>query len=138
MLRNIPAVVTCCASLLTAGSSWLPAHAQPKPETSVLSEIRSLSPSSFPVSEYEALKAKDKRMAETILVAMRAAIFYAQESVGKPVLCATPIPISGSRLMAMTDEEINHPSAPNRHSYTKEESLAFVLMYALRKNGACQ
>ncbi len=137
MLRNIPIVVTC-ACLLTAGISSLPAHAQPRTETSVLSEIKSLSPSGFSVSEYEALKAKDKRMAETILIAMREAIFYAQESVGKPVLCATPIPIPGAQLMAMTDEEINHPTAPERQSYNKRESLAFVLMHALRKNRACQ
>jgi hypothetical protein len=137
MLRNISTVVAC-ACLLTAGTSWFPAHAQSKPDTSVLFEIKSLSPSGFPVSEYEALKAKDKRMAETVLVAMREAIFYAQESVGKPVLCATPIPISGARLMAMIDEEISHPTAPDRHSYNEIDSLAFVLMHALRKNGACQ
>jgi len=138
MLRHISTVVTC-ACLLTAGISWLPGHAQPKPETlGLLSEIKSLSPSSFPVSEYEALKAKDEKMAETILVAMREAIFYAQESVGKPVLCATPMPILGSQLLAMTDEEINHPTAPDRHSYNKRDSLAFVLMHALRRNGACK
>ena len=137
MLRNISKVVIC-AFLLTAATLWLPAYAQPKPGTSVLSEIKSLSPSGFPVSEYEALKAKDKRMAETILVAMREAIFYAQQSVGKPVLCATPIPISGARLMAITDEEISHPTAPDRHSYNEMDSLAFVLMHALRKNGACE
>jgi hypothetical protein len=136
MLRNISAAVICTC-LFTAGA-WLPVHAQPKPDTSMLSEIKSLSPSGFPVSEYEAVKAKDKRMAETILVAMREAIFYAQASVGKPVLCATPIPISGSRLMAITDEEISHPTAPDRHSYNETDSLAFVLMHALRKNGACQ
>ena len=77
-------------------------------------------------------------MAETILVAMREAIFYAQSLVGRPVLCATPVPISGVRLMAMTDEEISHPTAPDRHSYEETDSLAFVLMHALRKNGACQ
>ncbi len=138
MLRYIPIIVTC-AGLLTAGISYTPAGAQPKTDTPALSEIASLSPSGFPVSAYEALKAKDKRMAETILIAMREAIFYAQGSVGKPVLCATPVPISGDRLMEITDEEIGRPTAPDRQqSYKGIDSLAFVLMHALRKNGACQ
>jgi hypothetical protein len=137
MPRNIFIIVTC-AYLSIVGISSFPAGAQPKSDMPVLSEIRSLAPSGFAVSAYEALKAKDRRMAETMLVAMREAIFYAQESVGKPVLCATPVPISGDRLMAMTDEEISHPTAPDRHGYKEIDSLAFVLMHALRKNGACQ
>ena len=69
---------------------------------------------------------------------MREAVFYAQESVGKPVLCSSPMPIPGDRLIKIFDEEVMTPSNPDKRAYTELDHVAFILIYALRQQGACQ
>jgi hypothetical protein len=95
-------------------------------------------PVAFTLSDYRELKARDVQTAQLILQAMREAVFYAQESVGKPVLCASPMPIPGARLMEMFDEEITIPSNSDKRAYGDLEHVAFILIYALSKQGACQ
>jgi hypothetical protein len=107
-------------------------------EPNALSQLPSLSPSGFTLSDYRELKARDVQTAQLILQAMREAVFFAQESVGKPVLCASPMPIPGARLMEIFDEEITTPSNPGKRAYGDLDHVAFVLIYALRKQGACQ
>jgi hypothetical protein len=107
-------------------------------EPNAFSQLPSLSPSGFTLSDYRELKARDVQTAQLILQAMREAVFYAQESVGKPVLCASPMPIPGARLMEMFDEEITTPSNPDKRAYGDPDHVAFILIYALRKQGACR
>lgn len=107
-------------------------------EPDALSQLPSLSPSGFTLSDYRELKARDVQTAQLILQAMREAVFFAQESVGKPVLCVSPMPIPGARLIEMFDEEIAIPSNPDKRAYGDLDHVAFILIYALRKHGACQ
>jgi hypothetical protein len=102
------------------------------------SQLPSLSPSGFTLADYRELKARDTETAQLVLVAMREAVFYAQKSVGKPVLCASPMPIPGPRLVAMFDEEIATPTNPSKRPYDGLDHAAYILMFALRAEGACQ
>ena len=66
--------------------------------------------------------------------AMREAVFYAQHSIGQPVICATPIPIEGAELVEMVDDELAYPT----EAYTDATQVAFVLLTALKLHGECQ
>jgi hypothetical protein len=69
---------------------------------------------------------------------MREAVFYAQKSVGKPVLCFSPMPILGPKLVAIFDEEIATPTNPGKRPYDDLDHAAYILMFALRAEGACR
>jgi len=71
-------------------------------------------------------------------MAMREAVFYGQESDGGPVICATPIPISGERLSVLLEDEIDDPTNAWGKDYTDSDQVAFILMHALKKEGACK
>lgn len=92
----------------------------------------------FDVAHYEELHERDRETLEFVLGAMREAIFYAQHSIGRPVICATPIPIPGPELVTMVDEELQDPSNPEGRAYTKEDLVATVLVTALKHHNACQ
>jgi hypothetical protein len=133
MINLLRAFILGMALVLAATPIGL-AQTKISAETDDFSQITSLSPSGFTVSDYKELKARDPETAQLVLVA----IFYAQKSVGKPVLCASPVPISGSQLMAMFDNEIAAPTNPGKRPYGDLDHAAFVLMFALRSEGACQ
>ena len=92
----------------------------------------------FTLAEYNALKTRDAAVAELVLKAMRETVFYAQESLGGPVICASPVPVSGKSISEMLDAEIESPTNNRRRAYRDEDQVAFVLMHALRKQGACK
>ena len=74
----------------------------------------------FSVGAYRDMHAQDRASLEFVLGAMREAVFYAQHSIGQPVICATPIPIEGAELVEMVDDELAHPT----------ESVAFVCWHS--------
>jgi hypothetical protein len=92
----------------------------------------------FTLGDYRDLRSREPATADLILMAMREAVFYGQESVGGPVICATPIPISGERLSALLEEEINNPTNVRGEEYADSDQVAFILMHKLKKEGACK
>ncbi len=92
----------------------------------------------FTLADYNALEQKDQATARLVLKAMREAIFYGQESMGTQVVCASPIPISDERLKELLDAELASPTNSLGHVYTSTDQLAFVLVHALRAEGACK
>jgi hypothetical protein len=92
----------------------------------------------FDLAKYREMRTNQPDTLELVLGAMYEAVFYAQGSVGTPVICETPIPLSGMRLVALVDEEIANPSNPMRPEYTDADHLAFVLVNALKTEGACR
>ena len=93
---------------------------------------------SFTLSKYKTLKTRDMEMTELILGAMREAVFYAQESNTDAVICASPIPISGARLVEMLETEIANPTNIKARSYADGDFVAFILIHALKDHGACK
>jgi len=92
----------------------------------------------FDLARYEELKKSNRPMLEFVLAAMYESIFYAQGSIGRPVICATPIPIAGPRLIELIDQEVQKPTNPMRPTYANNDHVAFVLMNALKTAGACK
>jgi hypothetical protein len=92
----------------------------------------------FSVGTYRDMHAEDRASLEFVLGAMREAVFYAQHSIGQPVICATPIPIAGAELVEMVDEELAQPTNPDGGAYTDTTQVAFVLLTALKQHEACQ
>ncbi len=92
----------------------------------------------FTLANYKALKEKDQATASLVLKAMREAIFYGQESMGTQVVCASPIPISDERLTKLLEAELTSPTNSMGHEYTGTDQLAFILVHALRAEGACK
>lgn len=93
---------------------------------------------SFTLSEYKTLKTRDMATTELVLAAMREAIFYAQESIDDVVLCASPIPISGARLVEMLESEIENPTNKRARAYVDGDSVAFILVHSLKDHGVCK
>ena len=89
-------------------------------------------------SDISPIQAEDRDSLEFVLGAMREAVFYAQHSIGEPVICATPIPIAGAELVEMVDGELENPTNPDGGVYTDATQVAFVLLTALKQHGACQ
>lgn len=92
----------------------------------------------FDLARYDELKASDRPMLEFVLAAMYEAVFYAQGSVGRPVICASPRPLAGSRLIDLVDAEIASPSNPMRPNYEGNDHVAFILLNALKTESACK
>jgi len=92
----------------------------------------------FTVADYTVLKSRDIETARLVLQAMREAVFFAQESVGGPVVCASPIPIPGARVMELLDKELGNPTNKSNKAYSQSDQVAFVLLYALKREGACR
>ena len=97
-----------------------------------------LSNTRFTLSDYQNLKARDIETAGLVLKAMRDAVYYAQESVGDTVICASPILISGARLIEMFDEEIANPTNVDGRAYEANIYAAFVFIHALKNEGVCK
>ncbi len=92
----------------------------------------------FDLAEYRDLKQRDSKLLERVLGAMYESVFYAQESVGQATVCASPLPVPGAQLVALVDYEIAHPTHPQRSSYSDNDHVAFVLVNALKSEGACK
>lgn len=92
----------------------------------------------FTLADYKSLKIEDNDTAELVLRAMREAIFYGQESVGEPVVCASPIPIADERLAELLDAELASPTNIRGREYVDGDQVAFVLLHALKKQGSCK
>lgn len=104
----------------------------------ILGTSTSVADTWFTLADYRDLKAKDTETAELVLKAMREAVFYAQESAGGPVICASPQPISGPRLAELLANEIAAPTNMRHRAYTDADQVAFILMHALKAEGACK
>jgi len=92
----------------------------------------------FTLADYRDLQARDKTTSELVLKAMREAVFYAQESAGGPVICASPLPIAGPRLAELLDGEIASPTNARGRSYTDKDQVAFIFVHALKNEGVCR
>lgn len=92
----------------------------------------------FDLGEYRKLEKSDRQTLELILGAMYETVFYAQESVGTTVICATPIPQPGERLMRLVAKEIAHPTNALNSEYGDADHVAFVFMNALKAEGMCK
>ena len=92
---------------------------------------------SFTVDEYRKLKMIDKSTTELVLKVMREAIFYGQESIGRPVICASPAQLEGPDLIMLMDQEIANPTNVENRFYVDTDPAAFVFMHALRDKGLC-
>lgn len=92
----------------------------------------------FDLARYEELKRSDRAQLEFVLGAMQETIFYAQESIGGPVICATPVPIPGAELVALVDRELDEPSNPQHPQYADNDHVAFALVNALKTEGKCK
>ena len=92
----------------------------------------------FDLSGYHKLKRSDRATVELVLGAMYEAVFYAQNSIGTPVICASPRPIPGAQLIEMIDREIRTPTNPTHPQYGDSDHLAFVLVNALKAAGTCR
>lgn len=92
----------------------------------------------FTLADGRNLKQENTETAELVLKAMREAVFYAQESVGGSVVCASPQPISGPRLAELLESEIANPTDARGRAYADPDQVAFILMHALKAEGACK
>ena len=92
----------------------------------------------FDLGEYRKLKETNRDRLEFTLTAMHEAIFYAQESVNRPTVCASPMVVSGKWLTEAIDQEISKPSHPVKRDYENSDHVAFVLVNALKNAGACR
>jgi len=96
------------------------------------------SDSQFTLSDYQKLKARDLKSVQLILRAMREAVFYAQESEGNTVICASPAQISDNSLVEMFDQEIATPTQADGQKYQANIPAAFIFVHALKNKGVCK
>ena len=92
----------------------------------------------FTVGDYKELKARDIKTAHLVLKAMREAVFYAQESIGGPVICVSPKPIDGAQMMKLLEAELSKPTNKEGQTYTAGHQVAYVLLNALKGEGVCK
>lgn len=92
----------------------------------------------FTLADYNDLQKRDTATAELVLKAMRETVFYAQDSVGAAVICASPVPITGKDIAHMFKSEIADPTNMKNRSYTDNDPVAFVLTHALKKQNVCK
>ena len=92
----------------------------------------------FTLAEYRTLRADDRPTLEFVLVAMYETVFYAQESVGGDVICATPMVVPGDELVSLVDRELKQPTNPDYRPYTDRDQVAFALLSALKSADRCR
>jgi len=92
---------------------------------------------SFDLATYREMKKSDQGALGLILTAMRETVFYAQNSVGTSVICASPRPIAVTELVAIVDKEIAAPTSPLYREYADNVSMAFIFVSALKKAAYC-
>lgn len=92
----------------------------------------------FDLARYEELRRSDRPQLDFGLGAMQETVFCAQESIGGPVICATPVPIPGADLVALIDREVERPTNPQHPQYSDNDHVAFALVNALKTEGKCK
>ena len=92
----------------------------------------------FTLDDFQQLKANDIKTAGLVLTAMREAVFYAQSSEGGAVICASPLPISETRLIEMFEAEIANPTNIQGRFYDNNVPAAFVFVHALKNEKVCK
>lgn len=92
----------------------------------------------FALGDYQEMKKSDPQTLELILSAMMATVFYAQKSIDRSVICASPALIPGNQLIAIVDQEIEKPTHPQFNEYANNTHVAFVLLNALKRVKACE
>lgn len=96
------------------------------------------SPDTFTLADYRQMEKTNRNTLGLILIAMRDTVFYAQKSMGKTVICASPRPIPPAELIQRVDREIAAPSNPAVHRYVDGDQLAFIFVSAMKNAGYCQ
>jgi len=104
----------------------------------ITSSIAAQAQEAFDLAAYRMMKADEPRRLALVLGAMRETVFYAQESMGKPVLCASPMAIPTPTLIEMIDKELATPSNPRHPRYSDDDHMAFIFVSALKKAVACK
>jgi hypothetical protein len=93
--------------------------------------------STFDLATYRKMEKSDQGTLGLILTAMRETVFYAQKSIGKSVICASPIPIPVTELIERIDKEIAAPSNPSRRTYEDNDQMAFIFVSAMKNAEYC-
>jgi len=104
----------------------------------VMASVSAQAQDAFDLAAYRAMKVEEPAKLALLLGTMRETVFYAQESVGKPVLCASPKTIPTPALIAMIDKEISVPSNPLHPRYNGNDHMAFIFVGALKQAEACK
>jgi hypothetical protein len=91
----------------------------------------------FNLATYREMEKNDRRTLGLILTAMRETVFYAQESMGRSVICASPMPIAVTELIERVDREIATPSNPAIQKYADNDQLAFIFISAMKNADYC-
>ncbi len=97
----------------------------------------SASPDTFVLATYRQMEKTDRPTLGLILTAMRETVFYAQKSMGRSVICASPKPIPPAELIERVDKEIATPSNPAIHKYADNDQLAFIFVSAMKNAAYC-
>jgi hypothetical protein len=97
----------------------------------------SLGQTPFDLATYREMKKADQAALGALLSTMHETVFYAQKSVGTPVICASPKPIPVADLIEMVDKEIAAPSNALNRAYAKNDHMAFIFVSALKKAAVC-
>jgi hypothetical protein len=104
----------------------------------VMASVSAQAQEAFDLAAYRAMKSSEPAKLALLLGTMRETVFYAQESLGKPVLCASPKAIPTPALIAMIDTEIAVPSNPLHARYNDNDHMAFIFVGALKQAAACK
>lgn len=129
MRFNVQSVVACGAILATviAASSIRAENTTSLPARS----------NTFDLATYRQMEKSDPRTLGIILTAMRETIFYTEKSMGRSVICASPMPIPVAELIDRVDKEIAAPSNPAIHQYADNYQLAFIFVSAMKNAAYC-
>jgi hypothetical protein len=92
----------------------------------------------FILDDYQQLKVSDIKTAGLVLKDMREAVFYAQGPEDGAVICASPLPITKTRLIEMFEAEIAKPTNAQGRKYHSDDQAAFVFVHALKKEKVCK
>ena len=92
----------------------------------------------FDLTALDRMRSTDPSTLELILNAMHDAIFFTEESIDRPVICVSPVPLPLGGLLEAIDAEIAEPTHPNRGNYGPTDRVAFVYLNALKSQQNCQ
>jgi hypothetical protein len=92
---------------------------------------------SFDLATCREMKKSDQGTLGLILSTMRETVFYAQKSIGTPVICASPKPIPVAELIELIDKEIATPSNSLNREYGDNDHMAFIFISTFKKAAVC-
>ncbi len=128
---------TCIQVVLACGAIFVSAVVAPSGHAGHANSLSARSPDTFDLTTYRQMEKTDRRRLDLILTAMRETVFYAQESMGRSVICASPKPIPPAELIERVDKEIATPSNPAIHKYADNVQLAFIFVSAMKNAAYC-